>query len=188
MPFSFWGVAETDSSYVVLLDTKSEQKRKEEGGVVEMDHWNDTFTSKEQEERQSLADRLLFPSESRDSSDSEDSDWIVSDGEDSYPDVKELLMDAENFKEGRPPYFLLPNAEDDEETDDQIFSKPLHPLTFHDAVYAVEVGGGGGDREALAEALRQCKDPSLIEATDSQGWPTFLTLKKCLFVCFGEIS
>ena len=158
-------------------DTKSEERNKEEE-ADELDHSNEfvsAFSSKEKEERQSLADRLLFPSENHDSSDSEDSDWIVSDGEDSYPDMKELLMDTGDF---RQPYPLPPGATADEEEGDVILLSEFEPLSprslpLHDAVCAVEVGEEGGGREALVEALRQCgEEPSQLNATDFQGWST----------------
>ncbi len=138
--------------------------------------------SKEKEDKLtlvSLAERLLFPSENVDSEESGDSDWIVSDGEDSHLDVKELLKDAGEFGGDRLPYPLPPGMEMGEELgEERIALSNLRPLSpppstslsslLHEAICCVELDGGG-DREALKEALTQCREPHVLNATNSQG-------------------
>ena len=118
----------------------------------------------------SLAEKLLFPQDNIDSSGAEDSDWIVSDGEDDYFDVKEMLRNAEVYEE-RILYHTEAEVKDVEDSASVLEDlKPISHiprLPLHEAVCGED--GSGEEREALKKALELCKEPGLLDVTNSQG-------------------
>lgn len=175
----------------ILLETGSDEVKINVGEEEQCQQFLDAVLSEEKGERQtlvSLAERLLFPADNAESSGSEDSDWIVSDGEDTYLDVKELLRDAGDLGGEILPYPYPPEAGDEEEEEEEMGdgivlsdlmppSSPPPHLPLHEAVCSVDVDNGE-DREALKEALVQCKESDLLNAANSQGSLTVILKKK----------
>lgn len=155
-----------------LVDNKSADVVEEVGTDSSRDFIS-TFVSEARDDQTiiSLAERLLFPQDNLDDSGTENSDWIVSDGEDDYFDVKELLKDTEDGEER-----ILYHTEEEEDDGGGVFVledlNPLShssppPLLLHEAVCGED--GSGGEREDLKKALELCKAPGLLNTTNSQG-------------------
>ena len=131
----------------------------------------------------SLAERLLFPPDNTECSGGEDEDWIVSDGEDDFFDVKEMLRSTEDG-EGKILYHTEVKKDVESETfvlDDLKPRGTASPLPLHEAVCGEEDDGGGG--EALKKALELYNEPGLLDITNSQG-PSYVGCRYCFVVPF----
>lgn len=107
-----------------------------------------------------LAERILFPPEedTESSSEGEDSDWIVSDGECEYVDLREML----EMEEGGARIIYHPEGESPGVSagDGEYNFLPL-PL--------IEAVCSDGGVEAIRKVLEANNDAYTLEATDDKG-------------------
>lgn len=113
----------------------------------------------------SLAETILFPQhEDSESSSEEDSDWIVSDGEAEYVDLKQMLAETDSSEAGTKIVYH-PEGGRSFGAGDSVSERDLDflPLPLIEAVC------GDGGVEAIRKVLEVNSDAYTLEATDDKG-------------------
>lgn len=132
----------------------------------------------------SLAESILFPPhEDFDSSSEEESDWIVSDGEADYVDLKEMLKEtaASSDVQGKILYHL------EGESNDVLASGPAFQELDFLPLPLIEAVCGDGGVEAIKEVIKADSDAYTLDVADDKGkLGNVLHLwQACLNLCAG---